>query len=123
VHDQLVAGVEGVHVDGEHGDGREPEAPHLLRAPQRGACHIESYENYSVAYMDPGSGAFRHLDPGSGIGKKSVSGSGTNNPDQISESLETIFGLKYSNSLMRIWIRDPQALDLSSGLRARGTDT
>jgi hypothetical protein len=43
VHDQLVAGVEGVHVDGEHGYGREPEAPHLLRAPQRGACHIESY--------------------------------------------------------------------------------
>jgi hypothetical protein len=39
VHDQLVAGVEGVHVDGQHGDGREPEAPHLLGTPQRGACH------------------------------------------------------------------------------------
>ncbi len=31
------------------------------------------------------------------------SGSGMNNPDHISESLETIFlGLKYLNSLMRI---------------------
>jgi hypothetical protein len=35
------------------------------------------------------------------MGKKSGSGSGTSNPD-ISESLETIFGLKYSNSLMQI---------------------
>jgi hypothetical protein len=30
-----------------------------------------------------------------------------NAPDHISESLETIFGLKYLNSLMRIRIRDP----------------
>jgi hypothetical protein len=29
-----------------------------------------------------------------------------NNPDHISDSLETIFGLKYLNSLMRI--RDPR---------------
>jgi hypothetical protein len=37
------------------------------------------------------------------MGKKSVSGSRMNNPDHISESLETIFwGLKYLNSLMRI---------------------
>jgi hypothetical protein len=28
------------------------------------------------------------------MGKKSVSGSGMNNPDHISESLETIFGVK-----------------------------
>jgi hypothetical protein len=34
------------------------------------------------------------------MGKKSGSGSGTNSPDHISESLETIFGLKYINSLM-----------------------
>jgi hypothetical protein len=36
------------------------------------------------------------------MGKKSGSGSGMNNPDHISESLETIFGLKYLNSLTRI---------------------
>jgi hypothetical protein len=38
------------------------------------------------------------------MGKKSESGSGMNNPDHISESLETIFvvGLKYLNLLMRI---------------------
>ncbi len=41
----------------------------------------------SVADPDPGSGAF--LIPGSGMGKKSGSGSGINNPDHISESLET----------------------------------
>jgi hypothetical protein len=42
---------------------------------------------------DPGSGAF--MTPGSGIGKKSESpGSGINNPDHISESLETIFWVK-----------------------------
>jgi hypothetical protein len=39
-----------------------------------------------------GSGAF--LTPGSGMGKKSGSGSGMNNPDYISESLETIFWVK-----------------------------
>jgi hypothetical protein len=36
------------------------------------------------------------------MGKISGSGSGMNNPDHISESIETIFGLKYLNSLMRI---------------------
>ncbi len=42
-------------------------------------------------------------------GKKSKSGSGMNIPDNISESLETIFWLKYLNSLMRmrIQIQDP----------------
>jgi phage baseplate assembly protein W len=39
---------------------------------------------------------------GSGIGKKPRSGSGTNNPDHISESIETIFLVKFSNSFMRI---------------------
>ncbi len=50
----------------------------------------------------PGSGAF--LTPGPGIrdGLKSWSGSGMNNPDHISESLETVFWLKYLSSLMRI---------------------
>ncbi len=34
---------------------------------------------------------FWPLDPGSGMGKKSGSGSGMNNPDQVSESLKIIF--------------------------------
>jgi len=46
---------------------------------------------------DPVSGI---QDPGSRMGKKSGSGSGMNNPDHISKSLETI--LKYSNSFRRI---------------------
>ncbi len=50
----------------------------------------------SVADPDPGSGAF-FLSPGYR--------SGMHNPDHISVSLETIFLLKYLNSLMRI--RDP----------------
>ncbi len=43
----------------------------------------------STSVADPGSSAF--LTRGSGMGKKSGSGSGMNNPDHISESLETIF--------------------------------
>jgi hypothetical protein len=43
-------------------------------------------------------------DPGSGMGKKSGSGSRMNNPDHISERLETIFVLlnTYLNFVMRI---------------------
>jgi hypothetical protein len=54
---------------------------------------------------DPGFGAlFRPLDLGSGMGKKT--GSGLNNTDHISESLETIFWIIIlKHSLMRI--RDP----------------
>jgi hypothetical protein len=49
------------------------------------------------------------------MGKKSASGSGMNNPDHISQSLETIFwGLKHINSLMRI--RDGKNLGLGSGI-------
>ncbi len=54
---------------------------------------------------DPGSGAFLILTPGSGIGKKSGSGSGMNNPNLISESLETIFWVKILKSWMRIRAR------------------
>jgi hypothetical protein len=46
---------------------------------------------------DPGSGAFLTpwiRDPRSWMGKKSGSGSGMNNPDHISESVETIFGVQ-----------------------------
>jgi hypothetical protein len=41
-----------------------------------------------------GSGIRCLLTPGSGISKKLGSGSGMNNPDHISESLETIFWVK-----------------------------
>jgi hypothetical protein len=37
---------------------------------------------------------FRPLDPGYGMGKISGSGSGMNNPDHISKSLVTFFGVK-----------------------------
>jgi hypothetical protein len=47
------------------------------------------------------------------MGKKS--GSGMNNPDHISESLETIFfGFKYLNSLIQI--RDPGWKKFGSGM-------
>jgi hypothetical protein len=50
------------------------------------------------------------------MGKKSGSGSGMNNPDRISESLETIFwGLKCLNLLMQI--RDPGWNKFGSGIR------
>jgi hypothetical protein len=50
-----------------------------------------------------GPGAF--LTPGSGIreGQKSESGSGMNNPDHISESLETIFWAK----ILKFFDADP----------------
>ncbi len=54
------------------------------------------------------------LDPGSGMGEKSGPGSGMNNPDHISESLETIFGGKILNSLIRIW--DPVWKKFGSGI-------
>jgi hypothetical protein len=63
---------------------------------------------HSVA--DPGSGAFLTLwirDPGWVKNKDQNlgSGSGMNITNQISESLETIFWVKYLNSLMRMWIQ------------------
>jgi hypothetical protein len=54
---------------------------------------------------------------GSGMSKKSGSGSGMNNPDHISLSLVTFFGLKYLNSLMRI--RDPGSGMEKSRIRDR----
>jgi hypothetical protein len=51
---------------------------------------------------DPGYGAF--MTPGSGIGKKLGSpGSGINNLDHISESLETIFWVK----ILKFFDADP----------------
>jgi hypothetical protein len=62
---------------------------------------------------------------GSGMDKKR-SGSGMNKANHISESLETIFVLRYLNSLMRIWdpgsgmekirIRDPGCQKFGSGI-------
>jgi hypothetical protein len=49
------------------------------------------------------------------MGKKSVPGSGMNNPDHISESLENFFGLKYLDFLMRIW--DPGWKKFGSRIR------
>ncbi len=74
---------------------------------------IESCCGSITSVADPGSGAF--LTPGSGIGKKSGSGYGMNNPDHISESLETIFWVKIlkffyvvpGSGVEKFWIRDP----------------
>jgi hypothetical protein len=57
----------------------------------------------SVADPDPGSDAFLTLYPGYGMGKKAGSGSGMNNPDHISESLETIFWVK----MLKFFDADP----------------
>ena len=88
-----------------------------------------SREGYFVVELDflqccgSGSGIrdpmpFWPLDPGSGTSKKS--GSGMNNPDHISEGLETTFGLKYLKSLIR-WcgfgIRDPGYTKFGYGIR------
>jgi hypothetical protein len=75
-----------------------------------------------VADPDPGSGCrfFDSRDPGDGE-KKSGSGSGVNNPDHISESLETSYGLKYIISLM--WIRDPGWKKFGSGITSRIRNT
>jgi hypothetical protein len=75
-------------------------------------------ENISVA--DPGSGAF--LTPVCGIrylGKKSGSGSGMNNPEHISASLETNFWVK----ILKSFDADPGSgifFDPGSGIRDSG---
>jgi hypothetical protein len=52
---------------------------------------VSNNTEISVADPDPDP------NPGSGMGKKSRSGSGMNITDHISESLETIYGLKILN--------------------------
>jgi hypothetical protein len=49
------------------------------------------YQKYSAADTDPVPFDSWIRDPGSGMGKNSESGSVMNNPDHISECLETIF--------------------------------
>jgi hypothetical protein len=64
------------------------------------------------------------------MGKKSGSGSGMNNPDHISESLETIFGVKIfiffdadpGFGMEKIRIRDPGWKKIGSVSRNRNTD-
>jgi hypothetical protein len=50
------------------------------------------------------------------MGKKLGSGSGMNNPDHFSESLETIFWVKILKFLYADPIRDPGWKKLGSGL-------
>ena len=69
---------------------------------------------------DPGSGAF--LTPGSeirypGCVKNQAPGSGMNNPDHLSESLETFFWAK--NTFMRIRNRDPGGKNSDPGQTSR----
>ncbi len=67
-----------------------------------GGGHENDILTISVGDPDPGSGAF--LTPGSGMGRKSGSRSGMNNPDHISESLETIFWVK----ILKFFDADPE---------------
>ncbi len=76
----------------------------VQRRPAWQKCSIKC----SVA--DTGSGAF--LTTASGMDKKSGSGSGMNNPDHISESLETIFGVK----ILKFFDADP-----GSGMKKFGS--
>ncbi len=71
----------------------------------------------SVADPSPVSGAF--LTPGSGLRKKSISGSGVNNPDHISESLEIIFfgGVK----ILKFFEADPGWKKIGSGWKKFGS--
>ncbi len=97
-----------------------------------GAVSIKIEWLYTVADLDPGSGAF--LNPRSGIrdGYKirirdtdPGSGSGINNTGHISESLETIFLVKIikffdadlGSGMEKILIRDPGWKKLESGIR------
>jgi hypothetical protein len=68
-----------------------------------------------TCYQCCGSGIRCLFYPGSGMGKESGSGIRMNNPDHISESLETISwvkNLKYFNSLMRIRDKHPRSTTL-----------
>jgi hypothetical protein len=47
------------------------------------------------------------------MGKKSGAGSGMNNPDHISESLETFFGVK----ILKFFDADPGCNKFRSGIR------
>jgi hypothetical protein len=77
-----------------------------LKRAEHCSCPQKLVTN-SVSDPDPGSGAF--LIPWSVMGKKSGSGSGMNNPDHVSASLETIF-----------WVKILKFFDLGSGIQDPG---
>ncbi len=78
---------------------------------------ITVLELFIVADPDPGSGAF--LTPGSWMGEKSDSGSGMNNPNHISESLETIFWVK----ILKFFHADPGWKKIGSGINIPDLNT
>ncbi len=104
-----------------------------LQLETRCVLHVESYgfnltliqknEKIFLAVIPkiqccgPGSWIRCLFDPGIRDVKKSGSGSGMNNPDHISESLETIFCVKILNFLMRIWY--PEWKKFGPGIRDR----
>ncbi len=101
--------------------------PHQLISWTRNFSWSESLEKLTKSQLNllwnfqfSGSGIqclFDPLDPGSGMGKKSGSGSGMNNPDHISESLETIFWvLKHVILWCGSGIRDGKKSDPGSGM-------
>ncbi len=73
----------------------------------------------SVADPDPGSGAF--LIPASGVRDPGWVKIKIRILDHVSESLETIFGLKYLNSLLRCGSGIFLTLDLGSGMKNFGS--
>ena len=82
-----------------------PMLERLIKSPLSINFHNKSPGSavLRIRIRDPVS--FWPPDLGSGMDKKSRSGSAMNIPDHIYKSLETIFGLKYLNSLMRMRIR------------------
>jgi hypothetical protein len=72
----------------------EDQRFHELGVGLRHREHQPATDQTMFRPMCCGSGSGAFLTPGSGMGTKSGSGSGMNNPDHISESLETIFWVK-----------------------------
>jgi hypothetical protein len=81
-----------------------------------GCICIQNYYSITVSVADPGSGAF--LTPGSGMGERSGSGIQDENPGSYFWVLRNhFFGLKFLNSLRRIW--DPGWKKLGSGMEKK----
>ncbi len=77
--------------------------------------HIAEKVDDLVSVADPESCVF--LTPGSGMGKKSGSVSGMNNPDHISENLETIFWVK----ILKFFDADPDGQKFGSWMEKFGS--
>ena len=97
---------------GRNGAGGKDRG-HPLRSQQGRSDRPHRYHKYW--YRCCRSGIRCLLTPGSGMGTKSKSGSGMNIPEYISESLETLFGVKI------LWsgsgIRNLLDLDPGSGIK------